>query len=304
MAPGLLSDAMAIQHPKNIERKIMPMQSNLSGQIISKAKSLGANLAGIADMAILKRSPSHLIYPKMEQNLSVGASEFAEGNRFGEIAWPSNGKSVIVIAIEHNKDALHLDWWDGRNGTPGNRVLIQIGNTLSAWVEAKLNIKTHKLPYYVEKGGIFLKDAAVMAGLGCIGRNNLLVTPKFGPRIRLRAMILEKSLHPTGPVPFDPCEDCTKPCLRACPQDAFREMVCSPADMGMETLPGRNGHYSRKACMIQMEKDIYRAENRRTDNKAKGNTPVKYCRRCEFACILGRHGKKPQSDVKPPVLTT
>ena len=276
----------------NSEAKMTSMRSDLSTQIISKAKSLGADLAGIADMALLKQSPSHLIYPKMEQNLSVGSSAFKEGIGYGKIAWPSNGKSVIVIAIEHNRDVPHLDWWDGRQGTPGNRVLIQICNDLSAWLEEKYNIKTHKIPYYVEKGGIFLKDAAVMAGIGCIGQNNLLVTPEFGPRIRLRAMILEKTLHPTGPVPFDPCEDCKAPCLRVCPQNAYREMVCSPADMEMEALPGRNGHYSRKACMLQMEKDIDNAENRPKDSNTKLKMLVKYCRRCEFACIQGRPGKK------------
>jgi hypothetical protein len=48
----------------NRDAKMMPMQSNLSRQIISKAKSLGADLVGIADLALLKQSPSHHIYPK------------------------------------------------------------------------------------------------------------------------------------------------------------------------------------------------------------------------------------------------
>jgi epoxyqueuosine reductase len=113
-----------------------------------------------------------------------------------------------------------LDWWDGLEGTPGNRILIQINNELSHWVEEKLDIKTHKLPYHVEKGGIFLKDSAVMAGLGCMGKNNLLVTPEFGPRIRLRAMVLEAEVEPTGPVQFDPCDGCKEPCRHACPQKA------------------------------------------------------------------------------------
>ena len=143
--------------------------SNISKQIIAKAKSLGASLAGIADASLLKQSPSHLIYPKMEHNLAVGSRELAEGIELGQVAWPANAKSVVVIAVEHKKEEPQLDWWDGLEGTPGNRILIQINNELSHWVEEKLDIKTHKLPYHVEKGGIFLKDSAVMAGLGCIG---------------------------------------------------------------------------------------------------------------------------------------
>ena len=33
--------------------------------IVEKAKSLGASVAGVADVGTLKESPSHLIYPKI-----------------------------------------------------------------------------------------------------------------------------------------------------------------------------------------------------------------------------------------------
>jgi epoxyqueuosine reductase len=206
--------------------------SNISAQIIAKAKSLGASLAGIADAKLLKQSPSHFIYPKMEHNLAVGSRELAEDIELGQVAWPANARAVVVVAAEHKKDEPELDWWDGQTGTPGNQILIRINNKLSDWVEKRFEIKTHKLPYHVEKGGIFLKDAAVMAGLGCIGKNNLLVTPEFGPRIRLRAMILEAEVEPTGPVQFDPCDGCKEPCRKACPQKAYSDIVFHPSKWG------------------------------------------------------------------------
>jgi len=52
-----------------------------------------------------------------------------------------------------------------------------------------------------------LKDAAVLAGLGCIGKNNLLLTPEYGSRVRLRAFTIDLVLPSTGPLPFDPCEN-------------------------------------------------------------------------------------------------
>ena len=267
-------------------------RSTISRQIIAKAKSLGASLAGIADARLLKQSPSHSIYPKMEHNLAVGSRELAEGIELGQVAWPANARAVVVIAVEHKKEEPQLDWWDGQTGTSGNRILIQINNTLSDWVEKNFDIKTHKLPYHVEKGGIFLKDAAVMAGLGCIGKNNLLVTPQFGPRVRLRAMILEAEVEPTGPVQFDPCDGCKEPCRRACPQKAYSDIAFSSIEMGMLTLPGRNGCYSRATCNIQMEKDIAGAQNLPTEGTEESGKRVKYCRRCEFACIAGRPSKK------------
>jgi epoxyqueuosine reductase len=265
--------------------------SNISGQIVARAKSLGASLAGIADAGLLKQSPSHIIYPRMEQNLGVGAGETLEDIEPGQIVWPPNAKAVVVIAVEHKKDEPQLDWWDGQAGTRGNRILIQINDNLSAWIQEKFGIKTHRLPYYVEKGGIFLKDAAVMAGLGCIGKNNLLVTPEFGPRIRLRAMILEAEVEPTGPVQFDPCDGCSEPCRHACPQNAFSDTVFSSVEMGMLTLPGRNGSYSRTTCNIQMETDIADAESLPAEGPEGAGKRIKYCRRCEFACIAGRPSK-------------
>ena len=60
--------------------------SNISGQIIDKAKSFGASLAGIADAKLLKQSPSHLIYPRMAHNLAVGSRKLADGIEPGQVA--------------------------------------------------------------------------------------------------------------------------------------------------------------------------------------------------------------------------
>jgi len=98
---------------------------------------------------------------------------------------------VLVLALVHDEGESELDWWDGERGTPGNRRLESIAKSLRQWLKEDLNSDAHLLPYHVEKGGIFLKDAAVLAGLGTIGMNNLLITPEFGPRVRLRALLLD-----------------------------------------------------------------------------------------------------------------
>ena len=97
-----------------------------------------------------------------------------------------------------------MDWWFGLISPPGNTILVQIVKELCEWIPKIFDIEVFHFPYHVEHGGIYLKDAAVMAGLGCIGRNNLLVTPEFGPRIRLRAMALSVPMPSTGPIAFDP----------------------------------------------------------------------------------------------------
>jgi epoxyqueuosine reductase QueG len=60
------------------------------------------------------------------------------------------------------------------------------------------------------------RHAAVLAGLGEFGLNNLLLTPKYGPRVRLNSMITTAELKP-DPLcegPICPGEECGL-CMRA-----------------------------------------------------------------------------------------
>jgi epoxyqueuosine reductase len=265
-------------------------------QIIEKAKEFGASMAGIASVELLKESPSHEILRKLGTKLD-GLYSIPEMPDFREIDWPANAKSALVIAVSHPQGQAELDWYDARGTTPGNRELIRIIRELSAWVEETFAIKTHKKPYYVEKGGVYLKDAAFLAGLGCVGKNNLFLALEYGPRVRLRSMLLEAELAPTGPIDFDPCDGCEEFCRTACPQSAFETRVHSSDEIGMTSLPGRDGYFSRASCMSQIDYDeftsgvtIDEAHMAGYDGEQKSIQPdrIKYCRRCEFACWVGR----------------
>ena len=66
------------------------------------------------------------------------------------------------------------------------------------------------------------KAIARLAGLGWIGRNNLLVSPQFGSRIRLVTVLTDAPLRPAGsPLPFS-CGACVR-CLAHCPAAAIHE---------------------------------------------------------------------------------
>ena len=224
-------------------------QEELATHIIEKAKTFGASLAGLADIASVVDSPSYRIY--------------------GNARWSPDGKWVLVIALLHPRNEAALDWWDGKQGgSPGNRRLINIGERLAEWLKKGFNIKAQLLLYHVGRGGIFLKDAAVLAGLGVIGTNNLLITPGYGPRVRLRALCLDAKLEPTGPIDFSPCNSCDMPCKEACPQKAFTQ-----------------GSYSRDLCMRQMNRDeAHRVIPEKEGEEDSPRACVKYCRACEMAC--------------------
>ena len=69
------------------------------------------------------------------------------------------------------------------------------------------------------------KHAAVAAGLGTIGRHSLLVTPQFGPRVRLGCLLTQAELRPSPRISDRLCDDCNN-CIAACPANALSE----PAD--------------------------------------------------------------------------
>lgn len=220
----------------------MNSRQALNRQILDRALALGASLAGLVPLTALRQPTQHL---------------------------PLKQGSLLVLALEHPESEPELDWWGGEGGTEGNRRLIALSEQLQGFLVQEWGIQSHPLPYHPWRGGVLLKDAAALAGLGCIGDNNLLVTPEYGPRVRLRALLLDHGVaYEPGPA-LDPCTACPHPCWTACPQQAFAV-----------------GAFAKPACARQMELD---EANAALQAKAAGIPErVSYCRACELACPVGR----------------
>lgn len=65
------------------------------------------------------------------------------------------------------------------------------------------------------------KDIGYLAGLGWIGRNNLLVNSKFGSRFRLTSVLTDLPLKANSPLKQG-CGECRN-CLTVCPVSAIKE---------------------------------------------------------------------------------
>jgi epoxyqueuosine reductase QueG len=65
------------------------------------------------------------------------------------------------------------------------------------------------------------KHVAVQAGIGWIGRNNLLTTPQFGARVRLITVLTNMPLQADQPALFG-CGDCYA-CLTSCPSQSIKK---------------------------------------------------------------------------------
>src|SRR5439155_1058430 len=84
------------------------------------------------------------------------------------------------------------------------------------------------------RGPLSLTHAAVEAGLGTLGLNLMLLTPEYGPRIMLGAVLTSADLEPDRPIAEALClgEPCGR-CLLACPADAIGQWTldkerCAP----------------------------------------------------------------------------
>ncbi len=225
----------------------------LTGSVIAQALEAGASAAGLVPMELLRGSPSHVVEPV--------------------VGWSGKVGSVLVLGLAHPEAEPVLDWWGGPGGTEGNRRLMGIGNKVIARLSEDHRISAANLPYYANQGGVFLKDAAVLAGLGVIGRNNLFISAEWGPRLRLRGVVLRADFTAGPAQAIDPCQECPAPCLEVCPQGALNE-----------------AGFSRPGCMIQMDWDRDHAVPVNNPDPGGPEKQARHCRACELACPAGEGG--------------
>ena len=129
------------------------------------------------------------------------------------------------------------------------------------------------LRYSIEEGGIFLKDAAALDGLGVIGRHNLFISPQYGSRLRLRGLFLDRGYETSVLTSPSPCAHCAAPCHAACPEQAFQA-----------------GHYEVKRCEPEMQRNrqgLVTVEGSLVGMEESCEVE-QFCRACELACPVGR----------------
>ncbi len=79
------------------------------------------------------------------------------------------------------------------------------------------------------------KMAATSAGLGWIGKNGLLISPDYGPRLSLATVLTDAPLAPNAPMEHSLCGDCAL-CKRYCPSGAITGVEWSRQSPFVELL--------------------------------------------------------------------
>lgn len=103
------------------------------------------------------------------------------------------------------------------------------------------------------RGILSLKHAGVLAGLGTIGKNTLLINKKFGNMIWIGSVLTAEDLKPDPLADYQGClEDCTL-CLDVCPCEALDGTTIvqkSCRETSFSSSPGGGMMYECNDCRI------------------------------------------------------
>ncbi|TFG00458.1 MAG: epoxyqueuosine reductase [Promethearchaeota archaeon] len=221
----------------------MPSKDDFTLKVKNKCKKLGLDVFGFAD-------PNN--YQKYK--------DYPEWNRPEKFL--PHLKTVIVVGI-HLDDIILDTWFQSSNGN-------------YQFADMIIENKCYKLKeFLIDKGyaaeiisytpGLFLKDSAALAGIGPIGKHNLLITKEFGSQVRLRALVTDAPLICGEPViESDFCKNCDL-CIKACPVDALK-----------------GGKYNKSLC------ETYQLNNL----KKLSNHSSIWCNLCIKACPIGSENRK------------
>jgi epoxyqueuosine reductase QueG len=232
-------------------------------------------------------------------------------------------RTVIVMAVAHSLGAVYspdiMIWTRSKMQT--SRLLDgtaeKIGRMLEREGFLSLPISSDK-PVEIVKinpengkkfrqtralGFLSLKHAAVSCGMGEIGRNNLLLTPEFGPHQRLCAIITEAPLDADPRREFGLCTGC-KRCVKACPPGALKDgqYDVDPCfvywSYGFRRLPPSG--LREWPGFIQMLLQHTRRRDLLVEAGQTYITDVDNCIECMRVCPVGEKWKQLRPEILPP----
>jgi epoxyqueuosine reductase QueG len=158
----------------------------------------------------------------------VGFAEPLHFDRYPELNRPShylkNAKTVIIIGI-HIYDIILDAWHNNPEGKKNFHFADSILENYCNRVKEFLSNNDFNSEIFPYKPGLYLKDAAALAGIGPIGKNNLLLTEVYGSQIRLRALATDAALLIGNPINESKyCKECNI-CQESCPANAFSDGI-------------------------------------------------------------------------------
>lgn len=219
-------------------------QKRLTKDIKDYMVRLGADLVGIADPSSLDGSPDG--HPSPFRILPGASSIIVAAKRFphGAVEVPSSPFDGTVEELEVVYGGVYVTTYMSLNSK-----LLDMAVDASIFLEI-LGYKSVPVSPTLGRdetrfvGTISLRKCAEIAGLGEIGPSQLLITPDFGPRVRLTAVITTAPLLIDCSKKDEFCQNCMD-CLNKCPVNAIKE---------------KTEEFDRKKCLWSVL-GLYKATN-------------------------------------------
>jgi epoxyqueuosine reductase len=207
-------------------------ERHISEWIINHAETIGFDLCAIAPAVAAPRAE------KFYRWLDAGYQ--------GDMAWlardperradPTSvlpgAKSMVIVGLSYYVEEPDPAWWNdplrGRIARYAwapdyhDRMTPMLAE-LGAAINEKLG-QTVAMRWYVDTGPVLEREHAERAGLGFVGKNTLLISPKFGSYLLLGEILLDRELPSIGTKadgePAGTCGSCQR-CQEICPTHAF-----------------------------------------------------------------------------------
>ena len=210
------SESPKLMHFANVDGAVKESPAKMSRAVKTAARFYGADLVGICEV-----HPNWIYSHEFNTNtLECYPLEYPEECRF-----------AVVLAVEMDYEAMRSAKMIIQGAATG------LGYSKMAFVAGQVAAFIRALGYQALPSGNdtgLSVPLAMAAGLGEAGRMGLLITEKFGPRVRLCKVFTDLPLEPDRYRPFGVtkfCETC-KLCAEDCPSGAVPK--------GEQTSEGHN----------------------------------------------------------------
>ena len=270
-----------------------------------KAREFGADLVGIADSAVLNDFPADPDDPRIPADIS-----------------DYDADRVIVIAKRLNVGATRLLRWDERHKYYNDELTLtaleELSLSLVLWLEdegypALIVPPTHVDPWRYQgdpsehqKPLLSMNHAAVEAGLGTLGLNMQLLTPEYGPRVMLTAVLTSAPVECDQRMKEALCKgpECGR-CLSACPGDVVQHWGRDWSACDRYRSPHGFAQLTEFLSEIidttdpEQQKAMIRSEDSFNlwQSILRGSGVVTGCRRCQDVCPAGADYEAALKDV-------
>ena len=240
---------------------------NRTQELKATAKAEGADLVGVADLEPFKAGATILAPDILERCTRA-------------VSLAVHLDDATVDSIEQAPTPIYAQHYRAVNAT-----LDHLAACLVKWIMSQ-SYSAFAIPasQIVDEaslmGSISHKAVARMAGIGWQGKSLLIVSPQYGPRIRLSTVLTDMALIPDKPLK-NRCGPCRE-CMEACPASAIKNLRTEDCYANREEAL----HFSR--CVEQTR-----------SFKARPGIGVQICGVCIRVCPFGGRTREPRIDATP-----